>query len=684
VIETRAPDIARANRRQVWTAAASQLYVRFVIAAGAVAIVIAVQSLVTTPPDSRWVVLVALTVVGGCLTLRMPAIPVSFSISDTFTFTTALLFGPPAGCVVVAIDAAVISSRLMSSQRSLTRLLFNVAAPALAMTLSAQTFFELGRTGPFAAHPGGITDHIGPLAIFAGLYFVLNTGLVAVAIAFERRQAPWRVWGEHCLPLWLTYFGGAAAAGLTVLLVSARDADFRILALVAPIPFIIHASFKTAVARMQDHVAHLGRVNSMYLATIETLAQAIDAKDEVTHDHIRRVQRNAMRLARELGVTDEDEYRALEAASLLHDMGKLAVPEHILNKPDKLTSAEFDRMKLHATIGADILSPIGFPFPVVPIVRHHHENWDGSGYPDGLKGPDIPIGARILSVVDCFDALTSDRPYRKALSTERAIQVVADRSGVMYDPAVVAAFLRIKDELLEEGELRSGQHAFEAIARARQASPEHSPLDGPSVTSAIVTMAGQLGQTIGANGDLATLCDKVHEQLAALRPAVTLVIFQYDPQLDALCVRHASGPHSDAIEELTIGVGLRLTGWVAAHRSTIVNSEAALDLGNLTAELHPMPQLCLSTHMAVGTELVGALTAYSMFDHPFTANEVALLKMLACLLAPIVHNDRIGRARRNEDRPGRLHRFELATPATPSPTPSTRWRAGRQFHNFAS
>jgi len=497
---------------------------------------------------------------------------------------------------------------------------------------------------------------------FSGLYFVLNTGLIAVAIAFEQRHAPWQVWREHCSPLWLTYFGGAAAAGLTLLLVSTRNAGFGVLTFVAPIPFIIYASFKTAVARMQDHVAHLGRVNSMYLATIETLAQAIDAKDEVTHDHIRRVQRNAMRLARQLGITDDGEVRALEAASLLHDMGKLAVPEHILNKPDKLTPAEFDRMKEHAAIGADILSPIGFPFPVVPIVRHHHENWDGTGYPDGLKGPAIPIGARILSVVDCFDALTSDRPYRKALSTERAIQIIVDRSGVMYDPAVVAAFLHIKDELLEECESTSGQHAFDAIARARQTALEHSPLDSPAVTSAMVMMAGRLGRSIGGSRELASLCDSLHEQLASLRPGVTLVIFQHDPQLDALVAHHASGPHSEAIKELTIGVGLRLTGWVAAHRSTIVNSEAALDLGNLATKLQPTPQLCLSAHMAVGTEMVGALTAYSTVDRPFTANEVSLLEMLACLLAPIVRNDATARAVRREHEPGRLPAIEQVTP----------------------
>ena len=159
-------------------------------------------------------------------------------------------------------------------------------------------------------------------------------------------------------------------------------------------------------------ILHLGELNKLHLSTIETLAMAVDAKDQVTHGHIRRVQRYALGLSEFLGINDERLLKAVEAAALLHDMGKLAIPEYILNKPGKLTPAEFDKMKLHAALGADILSAIQFPYPVVPIVRHHHENWDGTGYPDKLRGTEIPLGARILSVVDCYDALTSDRPYQ--------------------------------------------------------------------------------------------------------------------------------------------------------------------------------------------------------------------------------------------------------------------------------
>ncbi len=146
-------------------------------------------------------------------------------------------------------------------------------------------------------------------------------------------------------------------------------------------------------------------------------------------------------------LTTEHQLEAIAAAALLHDMGKLAVPEHILNKPGKLTTAEFEKMKRHADIGADLLSSIKFPYPVVPIVRHHHEFWNGAGYPSGISGTDIPLGARILSVVDCFDALTSDRPYRPRLNDNEAFEILRERRGTMYDPLVVDAFVQAHPEI---------------------------------------------------------------------------------------------------------------------------------------------------------------------------------------------------------------------------------------------
>jgi putative nucleotidyltransferase with HDIG domain len=625
-----------------------QIYLRCVIAAGVGALVISIGSMLAAPPDLRWIALAVLTVASSKLMMRMPVAPVSFSISEIFTFTTALMFGPAAGAVVVAVEAAVLSTQLVQDKRSLTRYLFNLSAAALAMAIAARAFFALSQTTPLAADPSVIIDHLGSLTVFAVLYFVLNTGLVALAVSLANQQAVWRVWRTHFLSLWPGYLGGASAAGLTLFLVSARNGDLRVLGLVLPIPLILYVAFRTAIARMQDNVAHLTRVNSMYLATIETLAQAVDARDQVTHDHIRRVQKNAMRLASELNIHDEAQLRALEAAALLHDTGKLAIPEHILNKPDKLTAAEFETMKQHSRIGAEILSSIEFPFPLVPIVRHHHENWDGSGYPDGLRGEDIPIGARILSVVDCFDALTSDRPYRRAVPVDKALGIIRERRNTMYDPAVVDAMIRISTEIAREPSVApDSPRIAEVIAQARPVPKFAQPSD-PAITAITVNMAGQLGEIVGRERGIEALCEALGDQLSVHIPGLTLVIYQYDQQMDALFARAASGVHKKAVQGLAIAVGLRLTGWVGAHRTTIVNSEAALDLGNIATQLRPLPQLCLSTPLTERGRLVGVLTVYSTLDRPFLAADVALFEMLAALTAPIVAENAHGNSVPND------------------------------------
>src|SRR4030095_6806611 len=253
-----------------------------------------------------------------------------------------------------------------------------------------------------------------PIGCFALVYFALNSGLISLAVALEKKTSPIEVWKSHFAVVSVNYFASGSAAFLVILLTQ----YLSVLAMLPVLPLLalISLATKSWTGRIEDAEKHVATVDRLYLSTIGALSTAIEAKDGVTSSHIHRVQHYAMGLARALGDLDEQTMKALQAAALLDDTGKLAVPERILNKPGKLTPAEFETMKLHVDVGADILSSIDFPYPVVPIVRAHHENWDGTGYPNGLKGAEIPIGARILSVVDCYDALTSDRPYRGAMS----------------------------------------------------------------------------------------------------------------------------------------------------------------------------------------------------------------------------------------------------------------------------
>jgi putative nucleotidyltransferase with HDIG domain len=634
------------------------LYLPVIIAAGVLAVLFSVWQLATDPVDERWFILVGLTILSGTATLRIPGTPVNFSISDSFTMAAALLFGPAAGTVTVAVDGLVISVGLARRGLPPRKTLYNSTAPPLAMWIAAQSFFLIVGSESMSQVPISAQRLIFPLTIFATLFFLLNTGLIAVAIAFERGVAVLTMWRQHFLSLWLTYFGGAAVAGLLIVLVQGRNPDLLVLMLLAPIPLIIYATFRNAVGRMEDKVGHLDQVNQMYLCTIEALAQAIDAKDQVTHGHLRRVQQYAVTLARALGVNEEPQLRALEAASLLHDIGKIAVPEHILNKPSTLTPAEFEKMKEHASIGADILASIGFPYPVVPIVRHHHERWDGTGYPAGLAADAIPIGARILSVVDCFDALTSDRPYRSKCTQEEAIRLVQSRSGTMYDPNVVAKFVEVLHNSPVEARSVVPSAVLSNITRNALAEPGW-PQTG-AYTAETLGVLFDLGAAAGAGANPDDALWRLQAVLQRLMPADIVVVYVYNAEADHLVATHVAGTHAAAIRGTTIARGQRLTGWVAANRRTI-NSDAVLDLGNVAMKLDPMPQGCLSTDIAADGELLGVLTLYSTRGQPFTDAHIPVLEVTARGLANL-----LGPA------PQPVHTAQDAATATAASLPSVR------------
>jgi putative nucleotidyltransferase with HDIG domain len=639
------------------------LYLSVVIAAGLFVIVASLGQVVDEPVAVPCIILAALTALSGAATLRMPNVPVSFSVSDSFTITAAALFGPAAGALTVAIDSLVISFRLAQRKNPLRRLVFNATAPALAMWTAAYAFSWLVGAESRLVSGGPVGHLIGPLVIFAALFFVLNTGLIAGAVALEQRQTLLTIWRRHFLGLWLTYFGGAAVAMLLIVLVYALGSSPLVFGLVAPIPLILYVTFKTAIGRMEDQLGHLRQVNRMHSATIETLAHAIDAKDQVTHGHIRRVQHAALRLAASLGVS-EAETSAIEAASLLHDLGKLAVPEHILNKPGRLTPSEFDTMKRHAAVGADMLSAIDFPFPVVPIVRHHHEHWDGTGYPAGLRGSAIPIGARILSVVDCFDALTSDRPYRRKLPVVDALRILRERSGTMYDPEVVDRFIEIHDTLALEADPEPGPDTAAALGAAGQhvatgpllASPRSSrasarpdPIEGRGTPTqvevpgssephdrAVLAAFYDLGLAIGASRSVSSAVESVYDLVTRVMPVGSLAVFAHNSAEDRLIARWVAGPHRRALQSLTIPIGRRLTGWVAANRSTIVNSDAALDLGDAARDVSPPLRSCISTVLERNGELVGVVTIYTTSANPFADAHVTMIEAIASRLAPLV------------------------------------------------
>jgi len=441
-----------------------------VVVVGLLVVAWSVKEIFDTPPAFDWFVLVALTILAGCFTVKLPSVPANLSVSETFIFTAVLLFGPAAGTLTVLVDALVVSFWTKSTRRTPSRFLFNVAAPAISIRLAAEFFYFSSGTTPGFVSTAEVGRLGAPVLGLAVLYFLVNTLLIAGAVRSEGGKIPIAQWRKNLPAVSINYFLGGSIAIFMVAF--ANGLSLAILGIIVPILLVSYHTFRTSMGRLEDANRHVRHINELYLSTIEALAMAVDAKDQITHGHIRRVQVYATLLAKRLGVRDEQQLRAIEAAALLHDMGKLAIPEYILNKPGKLTVAEFEKMKRHADIGADLLSSISFPYPVVPIVRHHHENWNGTGYPSKLSGHDIPLGARILSVVDCFDALTSDRPYRPRLSDEDSFKILLERKGNMYDPMVVDMFMAVFSEI--------SPAAIQAGQQARSLMPVFGAQTGPS------------------------------------------------------------------------------------------------------------------------------------------------------------------------------------------------------------
>ena len=598
-------------------------YVVCVILVGALVTAHALWDLVTHPVGLEWLILAALTVASGLAALRIPGVKVSFSISDIFAIAAALVFGPSAGAVTSGLDGLVLSSRMATSARSWDRVLFNFAAPAIATWIAAQAFFALGGPRLPLEGPVAAARLLVRLAVFGTLDYSLNSWMVATAVGFERRLPVVPIWREHFANLWINYFGGVFGAMLLMLLTKSSTVD--ILILMIPLPVILYVTFKHAMGRAEDQIGHLGKVNRVYVAAIEALAHAVDAKDQVTHDHVRRVQDESVRLARALGVNDEGEIQAIKAAALLHDVGKLAVPEHILNKPGKLTPAEFEIMKRHAPIGADILAVIDFPYAVAPIVRYHHENWDGSGYPDGITGNAIPIGSRILAVVDCFDALTSDRPYRPRLSDRDALKIVSDRSGTMYDPGVVDAFFALRDS----SHTPERASALEDVRHAQGATPlppGEVALDGVDLKAFFA-----LGQSLGEPASLGEVGEALWTHLGPHLPASSFVLHTYDGGGDAIVAAYRAGEGSGA-HAMRMQLGDRLSGWVAATGETIANSDARLDLDELARMDSPL-RSALAVPVTVDDRIVGVLSFYACQPDAFDDAHRRLVQAAAWAVA---------------------------------------------------
>jgi putative nucleotidyltransferase with HDIG domain len=357
---------------------------------------------------------------------------------------------------------------------------------------------------------------------------------------------------------------------------------------------------------------------------IDLLALAIEAKDQTTHEHLERVEVYAVAVGQELGL-DHDELEALRASALLHDIGKLAVPEYIISKPGKLTPAEFEKMKAHTVVGAEIVESIHLPYEVAPIVRSHHERWDGAGYPDGLAGEQIPIGARVLSAVDCLDALASDRQYRRALPLDQAIKIVEAEAGKAFDPKVVAILVRRYVEL--EHLATCGQSHEKArlsrslkIMRGGAPAAGFEPASGLDPASAsLVNFHYSLAETQAQPG-LSALLVSVRERV----PCDVMALYRRCG--DMLLLERVEGEEYRSFASREIPLGTGLSGWVAENARSIVNGNPSVEPGYLNnAAKFGELRSALAIPLEARGSVVGVLSLYRRDYETFTLEDLSKL-----------------------------------------------------------
>ncbi|HKP72359.1 MAG TPA: diguanylate cyclase, partial [Pyrinomonadaceae bacterium] len=462
-------------------------------------------------------------------------------------------------------------------------------------------------------------------------------------------------WHDGYLWTSCTFFAAAIA---TALLYQAMQ-NFGLLYVLLSVPVIgaTYATYKIYFERINEKTREASELARLHLATVEALATAIDAKDQTTHCHVRRVQIYAARMGEILNLS-HNEIEALRAGAMLHDIGKLAVPDHILNKPGKLTTAEFERMKIHTVVGAQILERIDYPYPIIPIVRSHHERWDGLGYPDGLRGEQIPWTARIFAVVDCFDSVREDRPYRRGLTREEASAMLLRGAGTHFDPKVVELFLKhlpeFEAEITEAGLDQHGFTSREAEPRALvEASgamaataqpPAQQNCTVPAYLDQIknahreVYALYEIASTFGASLEIEDRSQILVNKVGHMVPFDTCAVYLFDEEKNYATVGHVTGRNAELLRGHCVAPGEGVIGFVVANRRPATGFDPMLDFAQLNLPEAEQYRSMIALPLVKDERLLGVLAVYSLKFGQYTDDHLHLLDTVARLASDAFAN----------------------------------------------
>ena len=592
----------------------------------------------------RFAMYLIMAVLCSVIQVKRPGMTIAFSVNMPFILISMVELTLPEA---VAVGCAAGLAQCLWDRRMRRRpsqILFSVAVLATIIS-SADFAYD-------ALLPRFLQSETIRLLTVAVVFFVVNTLPAAIATRFGRKERLGRIWKESYFWSFPYYLVAALIAGLIHAAEKSLSPDLAFLAL--PAVYVAYRYYKVQKSHLDEKQKHADEMAALHLRAIEGLALAVEAKDNLnTKGHLRRVQVYALEVGKELGLTG-DELEALHAGALLHDIGKLAVPEHILTKPGKLTPEEFAKMKVHPVVGAEIVEQVRFPYPVAPIVRAHHEKWDGSGYPFGLKGEAIPLGARILTAVDCLDALASDREYRRGLPLDEAMKHIVAESGKSFDPEVVAV-------------LKRRYHDFERIAKAQlhsysslstnayipNGSAPAAGLDVCGVSSIgraekpvdfLSTIAAarresrfmlDISTGLGSSLDLDETLSRVEENLKIMIPHQAMAVFIR--RANNMVAEFTAGANQDVISFIEVPIGAGLTGWVAENGTPVVNGNPAVDPGFLAG---PDGRLvsALAVPLDASQGLIGVMVLYSSEPDAFTHDHLRMLWGVTPKIALAVEN----------------------------------------------
>jgi diguanylate cyclase (GGDEF)-like protein/putative nucleotidyltransferase with HDIG domain len=634
---------------------AARLYVISVIGAGA--LVLAWFGVTPIRDAGLFVALLALSSVASGFRVNLPLSTggSTMSVSYAVDFASLLMLGADATMWVAAMSAWSQCTFRTESRSPLHKTLFSMATLVLTVKVAGLVYVWLG--GPPPGRLDSVAALARPLVGAATTYFALNTLFVASAISLSSRQPVFRVWNDNFLWSAPSYFVGALAAA-TAAWITDRGGYWMASLAAAPL-YLTYRTYRIYLGRIQDQQRHVQQVSDLHLATIEALALAIDAKDQTAQTHIRRVQVYAAGLARALGMQD-NEIQGVKTAALLHDIGKLAVPEHILSKPGPLTQEEFQKIRIHPQVGAEIISGVPFPYPVAPLILSHHERWDGKGYPVGLRGEEIPLGARILAVVDYFDALVSDRPYHKPMAFEAAMALLRQESGKALDPRVVATFTNLYPVLATEAE--ASQAPMRQLTRVAAHAPAARPAvglvsDSPSRTTvfqdialahreiyALYEIAQAMGSSLGVSDTMALISSK----LSNIVPFSCCALYLLAEDPEELQCRFATGLEAEIVQQLTIRSGHGLAGWVARNRRPLVNARPSADFEAGGYMGSTALQSALICPLVVNDRFIGVIAVYHVEPGVYTDDHRRLIDRISEQAAAVIYNSMIFEQTQND------------------------------------